>query len=230
MKKIIILTLFPNVFCEYFNSSIIKKAINKKIVDIEIVDFRKFSKDKHKSVDDTPYGGGPGMVLKIEPIVEAINHYRTENSFVILTTPSGKTFNQDEAKSFSRIENLIIICGHYEGFDERIINYIDLEVSIGDYVLTGGELPAMVIVDSIVRLYDQVLSNKESIINESFENNLLDYPVYTKPFEYQGYKVPEVLISGNHKKINEYRLKCQIDKTKKNRFDLYKKYINKIGE
>lgn len=228
MKKITILTLFPKVFEEYFNTSIIKNAIKNQIVEINVVNFREFSKDKHKSVDDTSYGGGAGMVLKLQPIVDAINHYKTKNTKVILLTPSGIRYRQKIAKAFSIVEHLIIICGHYEGFDERINNYIDYSVSIGDYVLSGGELAAMVLTDSIVRLYENVI-DKNSLISESFENNLLDYPVYTKPVEFDGHKVPDVLLSGNHKLIDQYRYEQQILKTKTNRIDLYLKYKKSQG-
>lgn len=226
MKRIVILSLFPNVFNEYFNTSIIKKAIDKKIVEIEIVNFRDFSNDKHKKVDDTPYGGGPGMVLKLQPIVDAIKHYQTKNSKIILLTPSGQVFNQQCAKKLSLENDLILICGHYEGFDERILNYVDEQISIGDYILSGGELAAMVISDSLIRLYEGTIKN-ESVVAESFENHLLDYPVFTKPIDFDGFKVPSVLVEGNHKKINEFRLQSQIQKTKINRPDLYQKYKNK---
>ncbi len=229
MKKIVILTLFPNVFQEYFNTSIIKNAIDKKIVEINVVNFREFSKDKHKKVDDTPYGGGAGMVLTLQPIVDAINFYKRVESKVILLTPSGIKYHQKIAKNFSLSNHLIIICGHYEGFDERINNYIDYSISIGDYVLSGGELAAMVLTDSIVRLYDGVIS-KESLLTESFENNLLDYPVYTKPYEYDQHFVPSVLLSGNHKEIDKFRKEQQLLKTKTNRFDLYLKYKKNIGD
>lgn len=229
MKRIVILTLFPNVFKEYFNTSIIKNAIDKNIVEINVVNFREFSKDKHKKVDDTPYGGGPGMVLTLQPIVDAIKFYKKPKTKVILLTPSGIKYCQKIAKAFAIPNDLIIICGHYEGFDERINHYIDYSISIGDYVLSGGELASMVLTDSIVRLYDGVI-NKNSLLNESFENNLLDYPVYTKPIEFDSHIVPNVLLSGNHKDIEKYRKQQQLLKTKNNRFDLYLKYKNIKGE
>lgn len=229
MKKITILSLFPNVFREYINTSIIKNAIKKNIVNINVVDFRQFSIDKHKKVDDSPYGGGPGMVLKLQPIVDAIKCFKTSKTKIILMTPSGVVYNQRIANVISKLDDLIIISGHYEGFDERILNYIDAEISIGDYVLSGGELPSMILVDSIVRLYEGSIK-KESLVNESFNTYLLDYPVYTKPYEFDGKKVPDVLLSGNHKLIKEFRYQQQICKTKKNRFDLYKKFKNKKGE
>lgn len=228
MKKITIFSLFPNVFYEYINSSIIKNAINKNIVEVKIVNFRNFSKCKHKTVDDTPYGGGRGMVLKIEPIIDAIRFYKNDHTKIVLLTPSGIKYDQQKAYQLKEIDDLFLICGHYEGFDERINNYVDYQISIGDYILTGGEIPAMVVLDSIIRLYDGTIHN-DSKTNESFENNLLDFPVYTKPAEFEGHKVPEILLSGNHQKIDEYRKKMQIIKTKTNRFDLYKKYLINKG-
>ncbi|MDE5599480.1 MAG: tRNA (guanosine(37)-N1)-methyltransferase TrmD [Ureaplasma sp.] len=222
LKKISILSLFPESFSSYLNQSIIKNAINNKKIEIQIIDYRQFANNKHKKVDDTPFGGGPGMVIQLEPIVDCLNKIKTENSCVILTTPSGYLYNQSYAKKFSLdYEHLIIICGHYEGIDERIYNFIDIPLSIGDYVLTGGEIPALIILDSVTRLLDGVI-NKESLISESFETNLLDYPVYTKPRVYDSYEVPDVLLSGNHQKIKEFREKMQFEKTKKYRPDLLK--------
>ncbi|MGL5246478.1 MAG: tRNA (guanosine(37)-N1)-methyltransferase TrmD [Mycoplasmoidaceae bacterium] len=227
--RITILTLFPSVINEYINSSIIKRAIDNNSCTIEVVNFREFSKNKHKKVDGYQFGGGGGMVLSLQPIVDAIRFYKKENSKVILLTPSGKKYKSSNAKKLALEKNLIFIAGHYEGFDERLNNYIDEEISIGDYVLTGGELPALVIVDSIVRLIPDVI-NKESLISESFEDNLLDYPVYTKPINFEGYKVPEILISGNHKSIEKFRYESKLAKTKLNRYDLYKEHItNKKG-
>ncbi len=217
--KIDILTLFPNMFDSFFKESIIKRAIENNLVEINIIDFREYSKDPHKKVDDTPYGGGAGMVLTCQPIFDCVNDIKTKDSKVILLTPSGKLFKQNIAYDLSKESHLIIICGHYEGFDERIRTICDLELSIGDYVLTGGEIPALVLVDSITRLIPNVI-NEESHINDSFNNNLLDYPTYTKPADYNGLKVPEVLLSGDHKKIDEYRKEEQIKKTKENRPDL----------
>ena len=219
--KIDILTLFPNMFDSFFKESIIKRAIEANKVEINLVDFREFSKDPHKKVDDTPYGGGAGMVLTCQPIFDCVESLRTPESKVILLTPSGKLYKQEMAYDLSKESHLIIICGHYEGFDERISSIVDLELSIGDYVLTGGEVPALVLVDSITRLIDGVIT-KESHENDSFNNNLLDYPTYTKPAEYKGMKVPEILLSGDHKKIDEYRYQEQVRKTKENRPDLLK--------
>ena len=222
--KFTILTLFPKVFDQYINSSIIKKAINSNAVEIEIINFRNFSKNRHNKVDDTPYGGGPGMVLTLQPIVDALKKVKTKDSLTILLTPSGYQFKNKMSKVISKCKHIILICGHYEGFDERINNYVDIQLSIGDYVLTGGELPALVVLDATIRQIENVI-NKDSLLSESFENNLLDYPVYTKPYEFEGMVVPNVLLGGNHQRINEYRFNQQIEKTKKFRNDLYQKYI-----
>lgn len=202
--KIDILTLFPNMFDGFLNESIIKRAIDKGLVEIDIINFRDYTKDPHNKVDDTPYGGGAGMVLMIEPIYNALMAIKKDDSHVILLSPSGKTFDQKKAKALKDYKHLIIICGHYEGFDARIKNIIDEEISIGDFILTGGELPAMMITDSVIRLIPGVIS-KESLENESFDTELLDYPVYTKPRVFKGMEVPEVLLNGDHKKIEEYR-------------------------
>lgn len=202
--KIDILTLFPSMFDGFLNESIIKRAREKKLVTINIVDIRNFTPYKNGQVDDYAFGGGSGMVLMCEPVYNAIESVRTSVSKVLLTSPRGKTFNQKKASTLKNESHLIIVCGHYEGFDERILNFVDEEVSIGDFILTGGEIPSMAITDSIVRLIDGVIS-EGSLENESFNDNLLDYPVYTKPREFKGLEVPEVLLSGDHKKINEYR-------------------------
>ncbi|MBE6160749.1 MAG: tRNA (guanosine(37)-N1)-methyltransferase TrmD [Firmicutes bacterium] len=219
--KIDILTLFPSMFEGMLNESIIKRAINDKKVEINLIDFRKYSKLSNNQVDDTPYGGGPGMVLRCEPIFDCIDDIKTDESVIVMMTPDGKTYNQKCAYEFSKLKHLIIICGHYEGFDERIRTLCDYEISVGDYVLTGGEIPAMILTDSIVRLIDGVIT-KESLDDESFSDNLLDYETYTKPREYRGMKVPDVLLSGDHKKIKEFREQSRIEKTKKNRSDLLK--------
>lgn len=217
--KIDILTLFPNMFEGFLHESIIKRAIENKLVEINIINFRNFSLDSHHKVDDTPYGGGAGMVLMCDPIVRAIESVKTKDSLVILTTPQGEKYNEKKALELKKYKHLIIVCGHYEGYDERIREFVDLELSIGDYILTGGEIPALVIVDSVTRLIDGVI-NKESYLEDSFTDNLLDYPTYTKPAEYRGLKVPEVLISGNHEKIREYRKQEQIKRTIQKRKDL----------
>ena len=217
--RISILTLFPGMFDGFINESIIKRAIGKGKVSIDIVNIRDFSKLNNNQVDDTPYGGGAGMVMMCEPVVDAINSVKTDDSKVILMTPAGIPFKQGVAVDLSKEKHLIIVCGHYEGIDERILNYIDMEISIGDYVLTGGELASMVVSDAVIRLLDGVI-RQESYENESFSDNLLDYPVYTKPPVYDGHAVPEVLMNGNHKLINEWRRNAQIEKTKERRPDL----------
>ncbi len=220
--RIDILTLFPSMFDGFLNESIIKRARDSKKVEINIVNFRDYSLDPHHKVDDTPYGGGAGMVLTPQPIMDAVDDLKTDDAKVILLTPDGKTYNQKMAYSLSNEKHLIIICGHYEGFDDRIRSIVDIELSIGDYVLTGGEIPSMVITDSITRLIDGVI-DKESHLNDSFNNNLLDYPTYTKPRVYRGMEVPEVLLNGNHKEIDEYRKKEALKRTMEKRPDLLEK-------
>lgn len=217
--KIDILSLFPEMYEGVFTESIIKRAREKGIVEINIHNFREFTKEIHGNVDDTPYGGGAGMVLMCQPIFDCVNSLKTPDSYVILLTPAGKLYKQEMAYELSKKKHLIIICGHYEGFDERITSLCDLELSIGDYVLTGGEIPSMVLVDSITRLLDGAIT-KESHECDSFNNNLLDYPVYTKPRVYEGLEVPEVLLSGDHKKIDEYRYNESVKRTKERRPDL----------
>ena len=220
--RIDILTLFPEMFDGFLNTSIIKRARDEQCVDIRIHNIRDYSLDKHKRVDDYPYGGGAGMVLMAQPIFDCVESIKTEDSTVILLTPDGKVYNQQMAHDLSLKKHLIFICGHYEGFDERIRSICDLEVSIGDYVLTGGEVPAMAIVDSVVRLLPGVIT-EESYQNDSFQNSLLDYPTYTKPREFRGMEVPEVLVSGDHKKIDEWRREESIKRTKERRPDLLQK-------
>ena len=218
--KIDILSLFPNMFDGFLNESIIKRAIDKKIVEINIHNFREYSKDPHQAVDDTPYGGGAGMVLICQPIFDCIKSIKTDDSIVIMMTPDGVPYKQKQAYELSHKKHIIILCGHYEGFDERIRSICDMEISIGDFVLTGGEIPAMVLVDSIVRLIPGVI-REESHLEDSFNDNyLLDYPVYTKPRVYNGMEVPEVLLSGDHKKIDEYRYNESIKRTQIRRPDL----------
>lgn len=220
--KIDILTLFPNMFNGFKDESIIKRAIDSKKVSINTINFRDFATNKHKKVDDTPYGGGSGMVLMCQPIFDAVNSIKKENSKVVLLSPQGKKFNQKKAYELSKEEHLILICGHYEGFDERIKSICDEEISIGDYVLTGGELPAMVLCDSIVRLVKGVIDDSSSLY-ESFNDNLLDYPTYTKPRNYKGMRVPEVLLSGDHEKIEKWRKEKRLELTKEKRPDLLSK-------
>lgn len=218
--KIDILTLFPEMFTP-LKSSILKRAQDKNLIEINVINFRDFAQNKHKQVDDTPFGGGDGMVLMCQPIFDCINSIKTENSKIIYMSPKGKTLKQSFVKDYLNYEHIIILCGHYEGVDQRVIDYFNMEeISIGDYVLTGGELPSMVFVDCLSRLIPQVLHNDHSSVNESFSDNLLEYPQYTKPAEFNGLKVPEVLLSGNHKEIEKYRKEKSLEITRKNRPDL----------
>ncbi len=220
--KIDILTIFPEMFTGFINSSIIKRAINDKKVEINIHNFRDYSKDPHKCVDDYPYGGGQGMVLMPQPIFDAVEDLKNSDTKIILLSPQGTKYNQKKAYELAKEKNLMFICGHYEGFDERIRTLVDEEISIGDYVLTGGELASMVITDSVVRLIPGVI-NENSHLKESFNDGLLDYPVYTRPADFRGLKVPEVLLSGHHANIEKYRQEERIRITRKKRPDLLKK-------
>ncbi|MFI3252269.1 MAG: tRNA (guanosine(37)-N1)-methyltransferase TrmD [bacterium] len=216
-----IVTLFPNMFSGFVSESIIKRAINNDSVVINIIDLRDYTTNKHKKVDDTPYGGGQGMVISCQPVFDCLNSIKSDKSKTILTTPKGVVYNQKLAYEFSKDEHIIILCGHYEGFDERIMTLVDQEVSVGDYVLTGGEIPAMLITDSIIRLLDGVI-NEESHLNDSFSNGLLEHPNYTKPAVYNNLEVPEVLLNGNHKLINEWKEKMSFITTYSKRPDLLK--------
>ncbi len=220
--RIDILTLFPESF-SYLNSSILKRAQENGLLEINLIDIRDFSLDKHKKCDDYPFGGGAGMLMSAQPIYDAIKSVQDDNSFIVFPSPSGEKFNVDIAKELSKKEHLIFICGHYEGIDQRIIDiFSPLELSIGDYVLTGGELPTMVIVDCLSRFIDGVIS-RESLLEESFSSNNLEYPQYTRPADFKGYKVPEVLLSGNHAEIERYRKEQSELITKKRRPDLLNK-------
>ena len=221
--RIDVLTLFPEMF-ESLNHSIIKRALDKKIFDLNIVNIRDFSKDIHKKCDDYSYGGGAGMIMMVQPIYDAYLSVKTDDAVVIYTSPKGETFTQNHAKNFAlNINHLIILCGHYEGVDERVIELLNAkQISIGDYVLTGGELPAMVIIDALARNIEGVI-NKQSLDEESFSNNLLEYPQYTRPEIFEGLKVPDILLSGHHEKINQWRLNKSKEITKINRPDLLKK-------
>lgn len=220
--KIDILTLFPSMFDGFLHESIIKRAIEKGKVEVNIYNIRDYSKDPHKKVDDYQFGGGSGMVLMPQPIFDAVEDLKKEDTFVILMSPQGVPYKQKIAHELSHKKHILIICGHYEGFDERIRSLADMEISIGDYILTGGELASMVVSDSIIRLLDDVIT-KESSENESFENHLLDYPVYTKPVEFRDMKVPDVLLSGHHENIRKWRLEQQISRTQERRPDLLEK-------
>mgnify|MGYP001863187645 FL=1 len=220
--KIDILTLFPQMFAP-LKESIIKRAVDKKLLEINVVDIREFSKDKHKKCDDYPFGGGAGMLMQVEPLYYAIKSVQSGNSKLIFPSPQGKVFNQNMAKELSEEEHLVFICGHYEGVDERIFELFNIEeISLGDFVLTGGELPSMVMVDAISRLVDGVIS-RESLESESFSNNLLEYPQYTRPSSFMGLDVPEVLLSGNHQEIEKWRNEQSLKRTKERRKDLLKK-------
>lgn len=217
--KIDILTLFPHMFDGFLTESIMKRAIEKGKVEINIIDIRDYTPYKNNQVDDYQFGGGGGMIMMCEPVFNAVESIRTEGSHVILLTPRGKTYNEKKAYELKDKKHLIIICGHYEGFDERIYTLADELISIGDFILTGGELPSMMITDSVVRLIDGVITST-SLEFESFNDNLLDYPVYTKPRNFRGMEVPEVLVNGNHKLINEYRESERRRITKEYRDDL----------
>lgn len=230
--KISVLTLFPDMFTGPLSESILKRAQEKGKVTFDLIDMREFGIGSHKMVDDTPYGGGVGMVLKIDVVHKAIEHTKKKyadeftdkpaKQWIILTSASGKTYKQATAKQYSQLDHLIIICGHYEGVDARILNYIDEEISIGDFVLTGGEIPAMLIADSVTRLLEGVIT-EGATEDESFAPNnqhLLEYPHFTKPRDYEGHNVPEVLLNGDHKKIAEWRHEQSVEKTKRVRPDL----------
>ena len=217
-----ILTLFPEMFTGVFQNSILKRAQEQKLVEFRLINFREFTTDKHRTVDDSPYGGGAGMVLKPEPVYRGLQYAKQDqpDAKVILTTPQGRVFRQEVARELTRENNIIIICGHYEGFDERIRSFADMELSIGDYVLTGGELAAMVITDAVTRLVPGVLGSEDSAVNESFSENLLDFPQYTRPPVFEGLAVPDVLLSGHHAMIQSWRREQSIVRTAVRRPDL----------
>ena len=217
--RITILTIFPEMFDGFLNTSIIKKARLKGLAEIDVVDFRQYTADKHNRVDEYPYGGGQGMVLMCQPVLDCLKAVRRENSHVVMMDPAGKTFNQKMAHQLLEKEDVIIICGHYEGFDARISEYADESISIGDYILTGGELGAMVVTDAITRLVKGVIA-EDSTVYETFEDDLLEYPQYTRPVDYEGKMVPEVLLSGHHENIRKFRLYESLKKTYLNRPDL----------
>lgn len=225
--KISILTLFPEFFDGFLTNSIIKRAIAKEKVEIEIVNIRDFTLDKHGRVDSAPVGGGAGLIMKCQPVLDCLKSVKQKNSHVVLLSPRGKTYNQACARSFAKLEHLVIICGHYEGTDERINRHVNELISIGDYILTGGEIGAEIISDSIIRLLDGVIA-PESIVDESFENGLLEYPQYAEPFEYEGDQIPDILYSGNHTAIEKWRKKQSLKLTKEYRPDLLENYpLNK---
>ncbi len=220
-----IMTLFPAIISAYINESIIKNAIENKIIEVNIYNIRDYSRNKHKKVDDYPYGGGGGMLMTPQPIYDCYMEIKknNENTKLFLFSPKGKILNNKMSYEYAKLDNITLLCGHYEGIDQRIVDMIvDEEISIGDYVLTGGELASLVFLDSVSRKITGVLSSSENVQDESFENNLLEYPQYTRPYDFMGVKVPDVLISGNHKKIDEWRKNKSLEETKKKRPDLIK--------
>lgn len=221
--KITILTLFPEMFDGFLTNSIIKRAIGKKVVEVKIVNIRDYTLDKYGRVDTPPIGGGAGLIMKAQPIVDALRKNSAKDSFKILLSPKGKQYSQQNAVKLSKCNDIVLICGHYEGVDERVNDYVDDLFSIGDYVLTGGEIGAMVIADSIIRLLDGAISSP-SLDEETFSDNLLEYPQFTEPKEFEGKKVPDILYTGNHEAINKYRRKESLKITRSNRPDLFAKH------
>ncbi len=225
-----IITLFPGFFSSPFSTGLPGKAVETGILKINLVDLREFSEDRYRRCDDYPYGGGSGMVLSAPPLMKAIESLEEESSLTLLPSPGGRLLDQEMVKSLGKNESITIICGHYEGIDQRIIDkYVDCEVSLGDYILSGGEFAALVIIDAIARYIPGFMSNRDSLSEESFENSLIEYPQYTRPEVAGEMRVPDLLLSGNHREINRWRLNASIEKTKRVRPDLYRKYLlNKI--
>lgn len=220
--KITILTLFPEFFTSFFNTSIIKRAISKELIEFEIINIRDYTVDKHKRVDNPPYGGGAGLIMMCQPVIDALKSTDYTNSKIILTSPKGNTFNQKKAIELSKEKHLTFICGHYEGLDARIEDYVDESISVGDFVLTGGEVAILSIIDATIRLIPDVITS-HSIDEESFNDNLLEYPQYSFPYEYDNKKVPDILFSGNHEAIKKWQRKQSLSLTKKCRPDLFNK-------
>lgn len=228
MKSFKIITLFPDFFYSPLKSSLLGRAIDDQLIKIDIIDLKAFSTDKFHRCDDSPYGGGSGMVIQAAPMSRAIESVKEIKTKVLLTSPAGMPLNQELVKNLSAEEDICIICGHYEGVDQRVIDrHVDYEISIGDYIISAGEYAAIIIVDSIARYVPGFMSNPDSLLEESFESHLLEYPHYTRPPEIDGLEVPAVLLSGDHKKIREWRLNKSIEKTKRVRPDLYNKYLDK---
>lgn len=221
--KIDIVTALPELVTGFMNNSILRIGTDKGLLDIRVHDLRDWTTDKHRTVDDSAYGGGPGMIMKVEPFVKAIKDLRTERSLVVMPSPAGEMYSQNKARELSKEDHLIFICGHYKGIDGRISNYIDIMISAGDYILTGGELVAAMISDSVCRLIPGVISDIESANTDSFENGMLDCDYFTRPPVFEGHNVPDALISGNHKLIDEWRRNDSVEKTKKLRPDLFEK-------
>ena len=225
-----IVTIFPTMFNDFLHTSIVKRAQDNGVVEIRVVDLRRFTSDPHKTVDDKPYGGGVGMVMKVEPLFEAVEHLRTQESITVLLTPQGNMLNQALSSSLSTYSHIIFLCGQYEGVDDRVRSHlVDMEISIGDYILTSGSLAAMVVTDSVIRLLPGVLGSEDSIKEESFGNGLLEYPQFTRPSEYRGMKVPQVLLNGNHQSIEKWRSEQSLKRTIQNRPDLLK-HLNSNGQ
>lgn len=226
-----VLTLFPEMFAPVTQSSILGRAVEKGILDIRLTDIRAFSRDKHNKADDYPFGGGGGMVMMADPIFGALEAVEAEKKRIIYMSPRGRLLSEELIRELSSLDDLVILCGHYEGIDQRVMDYWDIEeVSIGDYVLTGGELPAMVLIDSVARLIPDVLGNENSALDESVYSGLLEHPQYTKPREYRGMQVPEVLVSGNHKLIALWKLREALVLTKKRRPDLFEAFVNREND
>lgn len=225
--KIDILTLFPEMFRPVTQDSMLGRAVEKGILDIRLTDIRDFSNDKHNKADDYPFGGGGGMVMMADPIFGAMEHVEAQDRKVIYMSPRGKILDEKKIKELSQLDDMVILCGHYEGVDQRVLDYWNAEeISIGDYVLTGGELPAMVLIDSVARLLPGVLGNENSALDESVYSGLLEHPQYTQPREYRGMEVPEVLVSGNHKLINLWKLEESLKITKERRPELFEEYVS----
>jgi tRNA (guanine37-N1)-methyltransferase len=221
--KISVITLFPKMISGFFEESIVKRAVEKKLVEIEIINLRDFAIDDYGTVDDRPYGGGAGMILRVDVLYKAISKIKNPKSKIILTSPKGKIFNQKKAQEYSKLDHLVIVAGHYEDVDARALDYIDEEISMGDFILTGGEIPASAIVDSVVRLISGVLKKDEATAQESFNiagQKILEYPQYTRPEEFMGKKVPEILLKGDHRKIEEWKMEKAVEETKRKRPDL----------
>ncbi|HNX16176.1 MAG TPA: tRNA (guanosine(37)-N1)-methyltransferase TrmD [Bacilli bacterium] len=222
--RITILTLFPQMFDGFLTNSIIKRAIAKQAVEVKLIDIRSFTKDRYGRVDSAPVGGGAGLIMKCQPIIDCLQSVKTPDSHVVLLSPRGKALNQSKVRYFTEnINDLVIICGHYEGVDERVNRYVDELISIGDFIMTGGEIGAMALSDAIIRLIDGVIA-RESIKEESFENGLLEYPQYTEPFDFEGEKIPDILYSGNHQAIEKWRKKQSLLLTKRFRPDMFDAY------
>lgn len=226
-----VLTLFPGMFPPVLSESMLGKANEKGILELDIIDIRDFTLNKHKKTDDTPFGGGAGMVMNADPIFRALENIQVQGKRILYMSPRGKLLDQSMIEELAELDELTILCGHYEGVDQRVLDHWNMEeVSIGDYILTGGELPAMVLIDSVARLIPDVLGSPESLMEESIYSGLLEYPHYTKPREYRGLEVPEVLVSGNHRKIHLWKLEQSLKLTKERRPDLFEKFLERREE